>query len=594
MKKVSWLLTIVMLLGLVLSACGGGNTAVAEPNVVENTTNNSQVNEPAEEPEVEEPAEPEVFDPTMLDGAYSTFLADMEGFNTISLDALNTALAENPPFLLDVRNVSEAEEGGHIEGSVLIPLRDLADNLAYLPSFDTPIVSYCGSGWRCTIALTYLEAMGWEDVKGLKGGSFGGWKEAEYGFVEGVEPEAEMLNAAEVDPAMVAYFDEVLTSYVPEGWGVVTAEALNTMLVENPDLTLIDVRTEGELEENGVIEAANWINIPLADFVAQKAEWPATDAPIVVYCGSGHRSTIAAAILWSYGYTDVGSLKGGFGAWASEGYPVSGGSSSSLDLDAAFSTFLADMEGYNTISLDALNAAMVENPPFLLDVRNVAEAEEGGHIEGSVLIPLRDLADNLAYLPSFDTPIVSYCGSGWRCTIALTVLEGMGWEDVKGLKGGSFTGWKDGGYAYVEGVEPEAEMLNAAEVDPATVAYFDEVLTALPEGWGVVTPDNFNTMLFENPDLIVIDVRTEGELEENGVIEAANWIHISLEDFIAQQADWPADKDAKIVVYCGSGHRSTIAMTILDSYGYTDVGSLKGGFGGWVDAGYPVVEYVAP
>ena len=594
MKKVSWLLTIVMLLGLVLSACGGGNTAVAEPNVVENTTNNSQVNEPAEEPEVDEPAEPEVFDPAMLDGAYSTFLADMEGYNTISLDALNTALAENPPFLLDVRNVAEAEEGGHIEGSVLIPLRDLADNLAYLPSFDTPIVSYCGSGWRCTIALTYLEAMGWEDVKGLKGGSFGGWKEAEYGFVEGVEPEAEMLNAAEVDPAMVAYFDEVLTSYVPEGWGVVTAEALNTMLVENPDLTLIDVRTEGELEENGVIEAANWMNIPLADFVAQKAEWPATDTPIVVYCGSGHRSTIAAAILWSYGYTDVGSLKGGFGAWASEGYPVSGGSSSSLDLDAAFSTFLADMEGYNTITLDALNAALVENPPFLLDVRNVAEAEEGGHIEGSVLIPLRDLADNLAYLPSFDTPIVSYCGSGWRCTIALTVLEGMGWEDVKGLKGGSFTGWKDGGYAYVEGVEPEAEMLNAVEVDAATVAYFDEVLTALPEGWGVVTPDNLNTMLFENPELIVIDVRTQGELEENGVIEAANWIHIPLEELIAQQADWPADKDAKIVVYCGSGHRSTIAMTILDSYGYTDVGSLKGGFGGWVDAGYPVVEYVAP
>ena len=33
--------------------------------------------------------------------------------------------------------LSEAEDSGHIEGSVLIPLRDLADNLAYLPSFDT-------------------------------------------------------------------------------------------------------------------------------------------------------------------------------------------------------------------------------------------------------------------------------------------------------------------------------------------------------------------------------------------------------------------------------------------------------------------------
>ncbi len=36
MKKLTWLMTIVMLLGLVLSACGGDAT-VAEPAVVDNT-----------------------------------------------------------------------------------------------------------------------------------------------------------------------------------------------------------------------------------------------------------------------------------------------------------------------------------------------------------------------------------------------------------------------------------------------------------------------------------------------------------------------------------------------------------------------------
>ena len=77
-----------------------------------------------------------------------------------------------------------------------------------------------------------------------------------------------------------------------------------------------------------------------------------------------------------------------------------------------------------------------------------------------------------------------------------------------------------------------------------------------------------------------------------GVIESENWIHIPLEELIARMEEWPEDMDAPIAVYCGSGHRSTIAMTILWSYGYNDVSSLKGGFGGWVDAGYPVVEYV--
>ena len=62
---------------------------------------------------------------------------------------------------------------------------------------------------------------------------------------------------------------------------------------------------------------------------------------------------------------------------------------------------------------------------------------------------------------------------------------------------------------------------------------------------------------------------------------------------MANSAMWPADKDAEIVVYCGSGHRSTMAMTILLTEGYTNVTSLKGGLGGWVEAGFPVAEFVA-
>ena len=77
--------------------------------------------------------------------------------------------------------------------------------------------------------------------------------------------------------------------------------------------------------EKGYIDAENVIFIPVEEFIAQQDQWPEDlDAPIVVYCGSGHRSTIAMAILWSYGYTDVRSLKGGYGGWAEEGYPTVG------------------------------------------------------------------------------------------------------------------------------------------------------------------------------------------------------------------------------------------------------------------------------
>jgi rhodanese-related sulfurtransferase len=63
---------------------------------------------------------------------------------------------------------------------------------------------------------------------------------------------------------------------------------------------------------------------------------------------------------------------------------------------------------------------------------------------------------------------------------------------------------------------------------------------------------------------------------------------------VSRRAEWPADKDATIVIHAGTDHRSTIAMPILWSYGYTDVRSLRGGLRAWTDAGYPVVAAEAP
>ena len=43
------------------------------------------------------------------------------------------------------------------------------------------------------------------------------------------------------------------------------------------------------------------------------------------------------------------------------------------------------------------------------------------------------------------------------------------------------------------------------------------------------------------------------EIEELGTVDAPNLLQIPLEQFIEMRADWPADKDASIAIYCGSG-----------------------------------------
>jgi rhodanese-related sulfurtransferase len=444
--------------------------------------------------------------------------------------------------------------------------------------------------------MTALHGMGWTDVRALKA-AFADWVAAGNPVVAGL-PEAPAANDMSYPADVTSAFDAALAIYGVKPYGVISADDFNLALADNPDLIVLDVRTAGEVEEQGHVDAPNWMHIPLEELVAQKAMWPAADTAVAIYCGSGHRSTMALTILAADGYSNLSSLKGGFAEWKAGGYPVVGGTAAAgYDLDAGFAAMLANLDGYNTITADGLMALMVEDePPFILDVRTTAEVEENGHIEGAVNIPLDQLAQNLSSLPDYSTPIATYCGSGWRATIAMTTLSAMGWENVRALKA-TFADWVAEGYPVVDGL-PEASMVSSTvEFDPTMVAAFDAMLQVYGVApYGGISADDLNLALVDNPDLIVIDVRTDDELAEKGVIDTGEveFIHIPLEELIAQMDLWPADKDATIVIYCGSGHRSTMALTVLGTYGYSNLSSLKGGFGSWAEAGYPVVEYAAP
>ncbi|MDF1738584.1 MAG: rhodanese-like domain-containing protein, partial [Verrucomicrobiales bacterium] len=45
-------------------------------------------------------------------------------------------------------------------------------------------------------------------------------------------------------------------------------------------------------------------------------------APIVTYCASGYRASIAASLLKQEGFEDVRTLPGSWKAWKSQGFPV--------------------------------------------------------------------------------------------------------------------------------------------------------------------------------------------------------------------------------------------------------------------------------
>jgi rhodanese-related sulfurtransferase len=85
---------------------------------------------------------------------------------------------------------------------------------------------------------------------------------------------------------------------------------------------LIDVREDNEWEKGRAVGALH-----LGRGIIERdieREIPDHDAEIILYCGGGYRSALAADSLQRMGYTNTYSLAGGWSAWKQAGAPVEG------------------------------------------------------------------------------------------------------------------------------------------------------------------------------------------------------------------------------------------------------------------------------
>ena len=89
--------------------------------------------------------------------------------------------------------------------------------------------------------------------------------------------------------------------------------------------------------------------------------------------------------------------------------------------------------------------------------------------------------------------------------------------------------------------------------------------------------------LLEKKDFVLVNVHVpfEGKLPQTDQSIAY--------DAIGQNLDkLPGDKNARIVLYCRSGHMSSIAAKELVKLGYTNIWSMSGGMAAWEQAEYPI------
>ena len=97
-------------------------------------------------------------------------------------------------------------------------------------------------------------------------------------------------------------------------------EGVNARMDRGEKFLLVDVREESEFAKDHLPGA-----IHLGKGVIERdieARVPQLDAEMILYCGGGFRSALAADNLQKMGYTNVISMDGGIREWREKGYPL--------------------------------------------------------------------------------------------------------------------------------------------------------------------------------------------------------------------------------------------------------------------------------
>jgi len=184
---------------------------------------------------------------------------------------------------------------------------------------------------------------------------------------------------------------------------------------------ILDVRSK---EAFAVAHIPGSINIQLSPPLSTWAGWVLPDdVSIVLVLEEDSQLDPVVNALIRVGFDEIlGYLEGGIEAWE----------------DNAMET-----DHLKTISCHDLHESLKKAPkPFVLDVRTDTEWKDGHILEASH-IQVGLLQDNLEKLPK-DQHISIICGSGFRSSIASSLLLREGFKDVSNVFGGMST-WKEEG-----------------------------------------------------------------------------------------------------------------------------------------------------
>jgi len=216
-----------------------------------------------------------------------------------------------------------------------------------------------------------------------------------------------------------------------------------------------------------------------------------------------------------------------------------------------------------------------DNPDFVIIAVRTPEEFAKEHIENAINLDYRSetFRDWLNILDKNKTYLIYYRASGVRCpcggapidTQALNIMFMLDFREVYNMLGG-INGWK-------------AEGLPTIQETP----------TQITED---ITPQEAFTLIQENqdnPDFVIIDVRTPGEFTEEHIENATNIDYYS--ETFRDELD-KLDKNTIYLIYytCPCGHISEETLYRMAELDFREVYNMPGGLDQWKAEGFPTTK----
>ncbi|GJM25029.1 MAG: MBL fold hydrolase [Phycisphaerae bacterium] len=182
---------------------------------------------------------------------------------------------------------------------------------------------------------------------------------------------------------------------------------------------VLDIRSK---ESFATAHIPGAISIPMGPMLPTWAGWILPyDRPILVVADDAAQMTAVATHLVRVGFDDIQGFLVGMDDWEVRGYAV---------------------ESLATLSVQELNDR--RDDVVVLDVRTESEWDSG-HIKHATHVHGGTLPQNLERIPR-DQPVAVICGSGYRGSIAASLLMREGFKDVANVLGG-MSAWVTAGFA---------------------------------------------------------------------------------------------------------------------------------------------------